>query len=342
MPTLHGHFAVFNRWAEIDSLFEGHFLERIAPGAFAHTFAADREAMRVTFQHGRDPYLGDKPLGPIETLREDRVGALYEVPLLDTHYAAELVPGLRAGTYGASFRFRVLRQEIDEEPGRLGAQPGRAARAHPEGDPRVRVRPGHLPGLRGGDGGRALALADRLVAWARARGGRSAPGTCQHVTVLSGHPRSKVVTYAVVAGIGVAVIVWGWLAIADPGTRIDWQLPDVPGSEIVADIEVKSDVVDSWSRYLVVLAEPGTTAEGLTRDMRAALDDAGWETRLVRGPGEGIRYPAGEVEAESGSKYVSFGPAISQRRFVPLSVRELINTTEGPARRKVAVGMAEH
>jgi phage head maturation protease len=34
MPTVSGHFAVFNRWTEIDSLFEGQFMERFAPGSF--------------------------------------------------------------------------------------------------------------------------------------------------------------------------------------------------------------------------------------------------------------------------------------------------------------------
>src|SRR5215471_15016104 len=34
MPTLVGHVAVFNEWAEINSVVEGRFLERIDPGAF--------------------------------------------------------------------------------------------------------------------------------------------------------------------------------------------------------------------------------------------------------------------------------------------------------------------
>jgi hypothetical protein len=35
MPTLVGHFASFNEWTEIRSTVEGHFMERIAPGATA-------------------------------------------------------------------------------------------------------------------------------------------------------------------------------------------------------------------------------------------------------------------------------------------------------------------
>jgi HK97 family phage major capsid protein/HK97 family phage prohead protease len=114
--TLSGHFSVFNAWYEVNSMWEGHFLERIAPGAFKKTFAENRDGMRVTFNHGQDPQLGDKVLGPIEDLREDGDGAYYEVPLLDTSYNRDLLPGLKAGLYGASFRFRVMKEEFDQKP----------------------------------------------------------------------------------------------------------------------------------------------------------------------------------------------------------------------------------
>ena len=112
-----GHFATFDRWTEINSMFEGNFMERVAPGAFKKTMRDQRDSMRVLFQHGRDPQVGDKPLGPITDLREDDVGAAYEVRMLDTSYNADLIPGLRAGLYGASFRFSVLREEFNMEPG---------------------------------------------------------------------------------------------------------------------------------------------------------------------------------------------------------------------------------
>jgi HK97 family phage prohead protease len=113
-PTLHGHFATFNEWAEIDSVFEGRFLERIAPGAFARTLARDRSRLRVLFQHGKDPQVGSKVLGIPSMLREDERGAAYEVPLLDTGYVRELLPGLEAGAYGASMRFQVMREDWNE------------------------------------------------------------------------------------------------------------------------------------------------------------------------------------------------------------------------------------
>jgi HK97 family phage prohead protease len=116
-PVMAGHFAVFNQWTEINSMWEGNFMERFAPGAFKKTFKDSRDKMRVLFQHGQDPQVGDKPLGPIRELSEDDHGAAYEVPLLDASYVRDQVlPGLQAGLYGASFRFKVMREEIVDQP----------------------------------------------------------------------------------------------------------------------------------------------------------------------------------------------------------------------------------
>lgn len=123
-PVMAGHFAVFNEFTEIDSWYEGRFLERIAPGAFKKTFAENRDNIKVTLNHGFDPSLGDKPLGAIDVLEEDSTGARYEVPLLDARYVTEdVLPGLRAGLYGASFRFRVMQEEFNNKPKTSAANP---------------------------------------------------------------------------------------------------------------------------------------------------------------------------------------------------------------------------
>jgi|SRR6516162_3716910 len=114
--TLHGHFAVFDRWTEINSFFEGHFLESLAPGAFSKTFSENQKNMRCLFQHGRDPSTGLKPLGPIRELEEDQKGARYDVGLLDTPYNRDLLPGLKEGLYGASFRFQVMAEQVRAKP----------------------------------------------------------------------------------------------------------------------------------------------------------------------------------------------------------------------------------
>lgn len=117
MPTMTGHFSVFNAWYEVDSWMEGHFLERVAPGAFRKTIRESRDAMKVLYDHGMDFQIGNKVLGPIDDLREDNIGPAYVVPLLDTSYNRDLVPGLEAGLYGSSFRFRVVQDKWNKDPG---------------------------------------------------------------------------------------------------------------------------------------------------------------------------------------------------------------------------------
>ncbi len=123
-----GHFSTFGDWYEIDSAYEGQFLESVAPGAFKATFQNDKAGMRVLYDHGFDPQLGNKPLGPISVLREDAIGAYYEVPLLDTDYnrnfvlpalRGKLIDGRTVGSQlGASFRFIVTGESWNRSPSR--------------------------------------------------------------------------------------------------------------------------------------------------------------------------------------------------------------------------------
>jgi hypothetical protein len=67
-------------------------------------------------------------------LREDTLGAFYEVPLLDTAYV-ELLRGLRAGLYGASFSSSSQRDDWAENSGDDWAEdPGRSE-TNPSGLP---------------------------------------------------------------------------------------------------------------------------------------------------------------------------------------------------------------
>jgi len=123
MPVLRGHFAVWDTPTEIRSSYEGHFIERFAPGSMDKTLAEGKNRIKALFQHGEDPQIADKPLGAIQRLEPDSTGAYYEVPMLDTAYNRELIPGLDAGLYGASFRFQVISEDFDPKPKRSEANP---------------------------------------------------------------------------------------------------------------------------------------------------------------------------------------------------------------------------
>jgi phage head maturation protease len=131
--TLNGHFSRFDDWYEIDSWLEGRFIERTVKGAFKKTMAENRSRIVCSFDHGYDPQLGDKPLGPIEELREEDEGPYYEVPLLDTDYnqgfilpalQGRLIDGRMLGsTLGSSFRFRVIGEQWVNTPKRSAYNP---------------------------------------------------------------------------------------------------------------------------------------------------------------------------------------------------------------------------
>lgn len=112
--TLEGYAAVFNEDTVINS-WEGHFVERLVPGAFTKTLKDNASRVKVLFNHGFDPSIGDKPLGKPSVMEEDKRGLRVEVPLDDTSYNRDLLASLRSGALdGMSFRFSVVKEKWDE------------------------------------------------------------------------------------------------------------------------------------------------------------------------------------------------------------------------------------
>src|SRR4029077_18299373 len=67
---------------------------------------------------------GNKPLGNPRSVTEDKTGAAYEVDLFsEASYVRDLMPGLRAGAYGASFRFAVNDESWNNKPELSGYNP---------------------------------------------------------------------------------------------------------------------------------------------------------------------------------------------------------------------------
>lgn len=120
LGTLRVRFSRLGNWYEINSWFEGRFLERVAPGAFRFGAPAD---IRTLFNHGMDPSIGQKSLGVPDSITERDGYVVADVPLFDTSYTRDLLPGLRAGAYGSSFMFDVQEESWDYEPDKTSANP---------------------------------------------------------------------------------------------------------------------------------------------------------------------------------------------------------------------------
>ena len=125
LGTMFVRFSPFNTWYEINSYFEGRFLERTLPGAFKKTAQEAKRAdglysTKSMFDHGYDFTIGDKLLGVPTRFEEiqtdDYYGPELEVPLEDTSYNRDLAPLLRKGAYGSSFMFETIREKWEYEP----------------------------------------------------------------------------------------------------------------------------------------------------------------------------------------------------------------------------------
>lgn len=115
MPTMVVEFSRFGTWYEVNSFWEGHFLERVQKGSFKKTIAERGDQMKVLFNHGFDFNLGDMVLGVPAVLEERETSPYMEVPLL-RGVPELLVEGLRADAYGSSFMFEVTEESWVYEP----------------------------------------------------------------------------------------------------------------------------------------------------------------------------------------------------------------------------------
>ena len=80
--------------------------------------------MKVLFNHGQDPQIGNKILGPIDELSADDDGPLrYRVPLFDTAYNRDLGPALRPASTARRSASRVEEDTWDQKPRRSDHNP---------------------------------------------------------------------------------------------------------------------------------------------------------------------------------------------------------------------------
>lgn len=125
-------FSPFDTPYEVNSFWEGNFIETTKPGAFRKTISESKRAdgsfsTKVLFNHGSDMNIGDKVLSVPDTLAEVNTdgyhGPMLEGDLLDTSYNRDLVPGLRRSAYGSSFMFEVIRDSWNHEPDKSDTNP---------------------------------------------------------------------------------------------------------------------------------------------------------------------------------------------------------------------------
>ncbi len=108
--TLKGYASVFNVPIEAD------VTTFVKPGAFTKTLKENRDQIKVLFNHGRDPSIGEKPLGTILDLREDKRGLYAEVRISDTSYGRDVIELFRDGALKAmSIQFEPTQESHNDD-----------------------------------------------------------------------------------------------------------------------------------------------------------------------------------------------------------------------------------
>jgi len=119
---IEGRMIPYNSWTEVKSVFEGHFLERVLPGALKKTFAERGHRMKVLFHHGLDS-LGKQPIAKLEEIIDREDGAYYRARLFPS-VPPLILDGLRANDYGISIGMVLpYRSENNRRPGKSAHNP---------------------------------------------------------------------------------------------------------------------------------------------------------------------------------------------------------------------------
>ena len=119
---LEGRMVPYGEWTEIRSSIEGHFFERVMPGALTKTIAERAGRLRVLFEHGLSQILDRQSIAAVEEIRDEADGPYYRANLLKG-LPDLLLDGLRQGLYGTSIAMRPIKGDIDAKPGKSDHNP---------------------------------------------------------------------------------------------------------------------------------------------------------------------------------------------------------------------------
>jgi HK97 family phage prohead protease len=110
----YGYPIVYDSETVIDS-WEGRFREKFMYGAFRNDLAKRSDEVKWLYDHGFDPSIGRKPLGPIDLLEDRKKGVYMEGTFTNRDFALDIAESVKDGaTDGMSFKFSVNREDWDE------------------------------------------------------------------------------------------------------------------------------------------------------------------------------------------------------------------------------------
>lgn len=113
--VVEGRVVPYNEWSEVDSVVEGHFMERFEFGSLAKTISERANGLKVYFEHGKSKIFDSQPIAEMRRAWEQPDGGYFQAALLDG--LPDLFrDGLKRGLYGASIGAEVIKMERVRSP----------------------------------------------------------------------------------------------------------------------------------------------------------------------------------------------------------------------------------
>lgn len=120
--TVEGIVVPYGQWSEVDSVMEGHFIERFAAGSLRKSFSEGFSRMKGYFEHGRSRLFDRAPIMELREAWETNEAAFFRANLL-RGLPEWMTDGLRRGLYGVSLGAEEVKTDRTRYPKRSDYNP---------------------------------------------------------------------------------------------------------------------------------------------------------------------------------------------------------------------------
>jgi hypothetical protein len=114
-PEVEGPIVPYGQWSEVNSVIEGHFLERFAPGSLRKSLTESVSRVKGYFEHGRSQMFDRTPIMDIRRTWETDSAPYYTAGLLKG-LPEWMHDGIRKGLYGTSVGATPVQVSRDQSP----------------------------------------------------------------------------------------------------------------------------------------------------------------------------------------------------------------------------------
>ena len=114
-PQVEGPIVPYGKWTEVDSVIEGHFMERFAAGSLTKSLTESFNRVKGYFEHGKSRMFDRTPIMEISETWDTETAPFFRARLLNG-LPEWMVDGIRKGLYGTSLGASPIQVQRERRP----------------------------------------------------------------------------------------------------------------------------------------------------------------------------------------------------------------------------------